>query len=110
MKEAAKEYYYAEALAKIESPDPSFKTMYEVLILQIEANHEDVAREKVTAYMQENYNRSYQGGVWIDMSFVKIVAIAPSIDDHNNEVSEVYSKHIDNLTAFENLCNPDFTV
>lgn len=64
------DYYYAEALVKKTSPDPSFTTKYEQLILQIDNDDEDSAREKAEAYMKEHYNRSYQGGVWIDLSFL----------------------------------------
>ena len=101
------EYYYAEALAKIESPDPSFNTRYEWLILQIETKDEDVAMEKATAYMKKHYNRSYQGGVMINLSFVKIIAVNPAIEDKRNEVMEIYSRHITDLEAFEKISDPD---
>ncbi|GEM_PF-2879185 len=99
--EEVKDYYYVEALVKIESTDISFTTKYEWLILQVDNTDEDLALEIAQKYLDTNYNRSYQGGVPITLSVVKIIAINPSIDNSNHDVKEVYSVAFNDLNSFE---------
>ncbi len=101
------DYYYAETLVKKTSPDPSFTTKYEWLILQIDNADEDSARKKAEAYMKEHYNRSYQGGVWIELTFVRILAVCPAIESVHQEVMEVYSCNFTDLEAFEKWKNAE---
>ena len=95
------EYYCIEALVKIESPDPAFITRYEWLVLQVEHPDEDLAMEKAKAYLDKHYNRSYQGGVPIQLSVHSIIAINPAITTGQEEVKEVYSLKFNNLALFE---------
>lgn len=93
--------YYAEALVKSESPDPNFITTYEWIILQVDTQDVDIAKEKALQYMKEHYNHSYQGGVWIDVSFIRIVTMNPSIETEKRDVMEIYSCFFTDLQAFE---------
>jgi hypothetical protein len=96
-----KDYYYVEALIKIESSSPDFVTRYEWLILEIDNNDEEIAVQKATEYLNKNYNREYMGGVPIKLSLVRIISINPSIHNRISEVIEIYSVPFTDLTSFE---------
>jgi hypothetical protein len=98
-----KDPYYVEAIIKKESPDPSFDTQYEWLLLRVENNDEDEALQIAQKYLDKSYNGSYQGGVLINLSVLKIVAINPAIENESEktEVMEVYSVPFISTEDFE---------
>ena len=96
-----KSYYYAEGIIKISSPDPSFVTHYEWLLIQVEADNPDMADKKALQYFNTNYNEGYQGGVWIDQHFEKLVEVKSAIEPEEKEVMEIYSLSFWDLEAYK---------
>ena len=96
-----KENYHAEGLVEISSPDPSFTTCYEWVVIKIYATDMEVAEKMALDFFNEHYNHSYQGGVWIDSRFVKLLCVSNSIEFEHGDITEVYSLHLNNFNLFE---------
>lgn len=100
-----KDCYYVEALIKVDSLDQNFETRYEWIILQIEDENEESSFKKAKKYLEKHYNRSYMGGVFVNLSLVEIIAINPAIENIKNEVMEIYSIPFHDLNAFKKWRN-----
>ncbi len=96
---------YAEVLIKISSPAPDFKTHYEWLILQVDTADEEIAKQKATEYMKLSYDRSYQGGVLIELSFLKLVNVSRGLGIVEKGVQEGYSILFSDIEGFDKWRN-----
>lgn len=107
-------FHVAVMVYKSSSNSPNYQSLYEESITLIKAASETEAREKAKNLADERSSTfKNQNGEEISWALHKIIDISPMLEDKIGNVTEVYSRHFSNISAynqFESLaCNGEPT-
>jgi hypothetical protein len=95
-------YYVAIVVYKTTSSDKKDTTLYEESTLLIKAKNKPEAEKKVAVAVKER-ETSYKNedGATISWSLLKIIDINEMTDESINDITEIYSRHFNDIDSYE---------